>query len=270
MKLITLSCPKCSAQLQINQELTHAICNYCGYHFLVDDEAQKVDVRIQNPREIGRELEYGRRSVVGGNKELADEVGIMIEPLSRLGELSMRYNRLYRVVESNKKSIEKDKTTFGKALPFIWFAGIFLLFLGSSLSGDTGVGESIGVGLFCGLIALGITFFVQVGHKSSLKKNVTALNNVAKEMERHKETLKGHDIEIIPPDYRYRQAMQFFYSALRNQRAVTMQEAVNLYEEFLHQNRMEAMQAEQIQKLNQLNKTAKTNAYINMANYLKK
>ncbi|MBQ9606864.1 MAG: hypothetical protein IJV16_06785 [Lachnospiraceae bacterium] len=269
MKLITLSCPKCSAQLQINEELTHAICNYCGYHFLVDDEAKKVDVRIQNPREIGRELEYGRRSAVGGNKELADEVGIMMEPLARLGELTMRYNRLYKAVEGNKKSIERDKTTFGKLLPFIWFAGIFILFFMSGMSGDSGVGESIGVGLFCGLVALGITFLVQAGHKSSLKKNATALNNVAKEIERHKETLKGHNVDIIPPDYRYRQAMQFFYTALRNQRAMTMQEAVNLYEEYLHQNRMEAMQAEQIQKLNKLNKTAKTNTYINMANYMK-
>lgn len=81
--------------------------------------------------------------------------------------------------------------------------------------------------------------------------------------------MQGHNIDVIPPDYRYRDAMAFFYNALRNQRAMTMQEAVNLYEDHLHKNRIEAMEAEQLKKLDQINQTAKTNAYLNMANLMK-
>ena len=66
-------------------------------------------------------------------------------------------------------------------------------------------------------------------------------------------------MDVIPPDYRYRQAMTFFYNALKNQRAMTMQEAVNLYEDYLHKNRMEQMQAEQIQKLNEIKGVATSN-----------
>lgn len=36
MKLISLACPNCHAQLQVNQELKQASCNYCGYSFLID------------------------------------------------------------------------------------------------------------------------------------------------------------------------------------------------------------------------------------------
>ena len=40
---------------------------------------------------------------------------------------------------------------------------------------------------------------------------------------------------------------------------MTMQEAVNLYEDYLHKNRMEQMQAEQIQKLNEIKGVATSN-----------
>lgn len=269
MKLITLSCPKCNAQLQINQELTHAICNYCGYHFLIDDEAKKVDIQVRNAREVGREFEYGRRSA-GSNIELANEVAAVKEPLARLNELAPQGNRLHVALEKYTKKVESDKSTFGKILPWIWFSCVFIFFFAAGLSGDNGLGSSFGSALFCGLLAIGITFLVQIGHKNSMNRYANALKRVNDEIDVQKNALQGHDIDIIPPDYRYRQAMDFFYSALRNQRAMTMQEAVNLYEDYLHKNRVEAMQAEQIQKLNQINQTAKTNAYINMANYLKK
>ena len=32
MKLIALECPKCNAQLEVNEELSQATCNYCGCH----------------------------------------------------------------------------------------------------------------------------------------------------------------------------------------------------------------------------------------------
>ena len=268
MKLITLSCPKCNAQLQVNQDLTHAICNYCGYHFLIDDEAKKVDIQVRNAREVGRELEYGRRSA-GGNAELAEEVGAVMEPLARLNELTPQANRLYQALERDKKKTEQDKTIFGKMLPWVWFSVIFIVSLASGLS-DGNVGSSLLGGLMVGLIAAGITYLVQRGHKNSLKRNANALNKVAKEIDSHKAALKGRNVDVIPPDYRYRQAMTFFYNALKNQRAMTMQEAVNLYEDYLHKNRMEQMQAEQIQKLNEIKSAANANAYINMANYLKK
>ncbi len=255
MKLVTLSCPKCNAQLQVNEDLTHAICNYCGYHFLIDDESQKVDVRVKNAREVGRELEYGRRSA-GSNQELANEVGAMMEPLAKISELSPQIDRITKVVEVYKKKTKNDKSTFGKLLPWIWCAGLFVLFLaGGSDSGS--ILETILTALFIGLTAAGITYLVQYSHKSSLKGSMSTLSRLTKEMEANQQALQGHDIEIIPPDYRNRVAMSFIYNALRNQRAMTMQEAVNLYEDNLHKNRLEAMEAEQLKQLSQINRSVR-------------
>lgn len=47
-------------------------------------------------------------------------------------------------------------------------------------------------------------------------------------------------IEEIPRDYRYFAAVSFFESALANGRADNMKEAINLYEEHIHRQSMEA------------------------------
>ncbi|MCQ2565799.1 MAG: hypothetical protein MJ194_03000 [Clostridia bacterium] len=46
-------------------------------------------------------------------------------------------------------------------------------------------------------------------------------------------------IDSIPRDYRYYDALVFFENALENGRADSMKEALNLYETYLHQVRME-------------------------------
>ena len=38
MKLVTLTCPKCGAQMEVNPELEAIICNYCGNKMLIDRE----------------------------------------------------------------------------------------------------------------------------------------------------------------------------------------------------------------------------------------
>lgn len=55
------------------------------------------------------------------------------------------------------------------------------------------------------------------------------------------------DLTVIPPDYQYPLAIEYIYSCLRNQRAVSMGEAVNLYEDQLHKWRMEQMQSKLVE-----------------------
>jgi hypothetical protein len=252
MKLVTLECPKCNAQLQINAEISQAICNFCGYHFLIDDEVKKVDICIRNVREAGREFEYGRRSVIGGNKELADEVHSLIEPLSRLNELSPAAIRIHNILDKTQKTVDSDDKPLGRILPWIWFGGVFVFFLIGMIS-DTGIVSAILTSLVLAIIAFGIVKAIQINRKKTLEKLDLQYKKISDEMKQMNEELRKHNMDIIPPDYRYKEAMVFFYNALNNQRAMTIQEAVNLYEDYLHNNKMEAMQAEQLTKLNQLN-----------------
>ncbi len=57
MQLVTLKCPTCNANIQVNSELTQGTCNYCGATFLIDDEVKKRD---QLSEEDGFNFEKGR------------------------------------------------------------------------------------------------------------------------------------------------------------------------------------------------------------------
>lgn len=59
MKLITLKCPNCGSELQVNGELTKATCNFCGATILIDDEVNKV--KFVDTKEAGYEFEKGRQ-----------------------------------------------------------------------------------------------------------------------------------------------------------------------------------------------------------------
>lgn len=54
-------------------------------------------------------------------------------------------------------------------------------------------------------------------------------------------------MEFIPDKYQSVHAANFIYEAVDNQRADTLKEALNLYEEDSHRTRMETMQKEQIE-----------------------
>ena len=58
MKLITLTCPKCGAQMEVNPELEAIICNYCGNKMLIDREV--VEQKITGGFEFGYQQEQKR------------------------------------------------------------------------------------------------------------------------------------------------------------------------------------------------------------------
>lgn len=55
------------------------------------------------------------------------------------------------------------------------------------------------------------------------------------------------NIDIVPVDYRYPLAVEYIYKCLKNQRAATIGEAINLYEDQIHKWKMESMQQEIMQ-----------------------
>lgn len=59
MKLIDLTCPHCSAHLQVNAENKRAVCEYCGTTILIDDEVQHI--QYDNAEEAGYNFEKGRQ-----------------------------------------------------------------------------------------------------------------------------------------------------------------------------------------------------------------
>ena len=207
MKLITLSCPKCSAQLQINEQLNHAICNYCGYHFLVDDEARNVNLKIKNSKQVGRDLEIGRRSVRGGNQELAQEVIELIQPLSDLCDSTILMNSLPKQIKKHS-----DAAQVSKIIAIVFFSlGVFYGLYEGITNGDFII--SFVAGIFTGAFFGGIPFFIWLKNISDKEGKEKQLNSATKKNINALEALKGKDVDVIPPAYRSKQAMTFIYNA---------------------------------------------------------
>lgn len=57
MKLITLTCPKCGAQMEVNPELEAIICNYCGNKMLIDREVVEKKLLVALNLDINRNKE---------------------------------------------------------------------------------------------------------------------------------------------------------------------------------------------------------------------
>lgn len=57
MKLIDITCPKCNATMQVNEELTQCTCNYCGNTMLIDCKQSS----LVDAYKFGYEQEKGRR-----------------------------------------------------------------------------------------------------------------------------------------------------------------------------------------------------------------
>lgn len=58
MKLIQTVCPRCGANMRIQQDANKAVCDYCGTTVLIDDEISRIE--YANAEEAGYKFEQGR------------------------------------------------------------------------------------------------------------------------------------------------------------------------------------------------------------------
>lgn len=48
MKFITIKCPNCDATLEVNPDTKYCECEYCHRKIFIDDEVERVDVKVQS------------------------------------------------------------------------------------------------------------------------------------------------------------------------------------------------------------------------------
>ena len=113
MRLVELQCPNCGAQLQANDELQRCTCNFCGHTFLIDNESINMNMQIQDPRQLGRELEYGRREATGGNQELIKAMWELKGAISEISPLVDSQSRLERDINAHKKILGFHDSVLG-------------------------------------------------------------------------------------------------------------------------------------------------------------
>ncbi len=244
MRLVTLECPKCGAQLKVNGALTYGTCNYCGYQFLIDDEVKHIT--IDNPRQVGYEFERGKyEQRLDESRNLAKKVGDLIQPLSDLDSFKNESNVLNIQLQELKKKERMFGTAMFSALPCIIAAVI--VFNAVLLATQ----ENFLITLMIGSWFAGLGFLVT---KMLSDRGKTQTGNELKKKAERYDFINGqiqfientYDFELIPQNYRHEETMRYICQALSNQRAMNIQEAINLYEDEQYKLKMEALHKEQI------------------------
>lgn len=125
-----------------------------------------------------------------------------------------------------------------------------------------GIGMPVFFGLWkiliFGVVIAGIAAIIE---KKSCESNINECQRIIDEKRMPIEDCEGQiqdiigqisdDIQIIPVDYRYSMAVEYIYSCLLNQRAATIGEAINLYEDQIHKWKMEQMQEQILESTRQ-------------------
>lgn len=252
MKLITLKCPDCGAELQVNPALSQAVCNYCGKQLLIDDEAQHVKFDFEGSRQAGIEFERGRNEAQNAGAEEA-----LIESMRRLSDLVVQVENLedenkglHAQILPLKERAKRFNSFLVKMVPFVivailLFTSVQMLRL-SNLFIVLRVLVYILDAVLTFLAFRGASFFItheRTAAELQIKETETAIENNQSEIA----SLRSQqDFSLIPPGYQARDAVCFIAEALANKRALTIQQAINLYEEQQHKARVEALQQEQL------------------------
>lgn len=135
----------------------------------------------------------------------------------------------------------------------------------------SGVSSQFGMGLFSAMgwiwvvvAFVGIRFYYKKKNESIAARNAQILvdnerikaqeQTVLAELQQIQIAYREKIGSWYPSTYCYAEAAQFFYEVISNYRADNMKEAINLYENTLHQRRMEDNQKQMLkqQKLNNL------------------
>lgn len=95
---------------------------------------------------------------------------------------------------------------------------------------------------------------IQAGTQRN-KETVAKMNSLAEHMESWRIAWQEDAASWYPPDYMTVDASAYFLKAVTNYQADSIKEAVNLYDEYLHRNAMEAAALRQQQLTSRLNQT---------------
>lgn len=242
MKLVDLNCPGCGAAIKVNQELSRGICNFCGREFLIDDEVQKME--IVNGRQLGFQQEQGRLEAVEKNREA------LLTDLQEALQVQKDHDDLSSMVPKKKRAYEQKMKSNGTEIAIVISALVADVILGAILSECLPIDGIALLQLYVCvilIIPIGLLAVAFIKNERKMKEQTcTRLEREIEELElKWKETEEKYEekIAIIPKDYRNISAIDSFYKFVSNRRADDLKQAVNLYEEELHRQRVEETQA---------------------------
>ena len=215
-------------------------CPSCG----TKQEGQQAVAVVQS-RPIGNGL-----NVTMVNQATVDAIYHVLEPLKRIAEENRKIDVCQRTIKANEG---KAKNFIGNMILgfVIGFMPMYILW---------GWYAGAGFPLFCGLVGTAVGFFISSSSKDAVKNSTEKMNSYLKNIDNICKEVDEDEIALLPPSYRFYNAAAFFYNAFINRRALTMQQAVNLYEDEMRKDEMALIQQRQMQSLASIQKSSSVTA----------
>lgn len=158
-----------------------------------------------------------------------------------------------------RRQIRNDIGLFGLITVIVYYISIFFFYI--MVISIILEGGALGIIVFLAVIGIEVFFIVKKNQKIAAANQDIAVNNEQVRTQRKalydqysalQQELRTHAPNWFPPDYYSIEAVDFFLHAIRNGRADSVKEMVNLFEATSQHKEMIAYQGEQTKRLKQL------------------
>lgn len=238
MNIKSITCPNCGAQLNVDENVSRVICEFCGSTVTVEDSRMEGFNREMGSMDAREKVAY----------EKAKAIDDLISPLCD-------YPRVLQgktVLEAQRKNLSGQVTfceKYGRIVTYVLCGLVSSLFLLALISLRANIVFFIVFAVLSVLSfpALALAFLkywdnVKQGVQTtseSISAHAKTLNNFSRILEEHKDI-------VIPQNYRYPKALCFIRDHLRSQEAQTVEQAIYQYEALLRDEQRLAMQHQQV------------------------
>lgn len=233
MKLVKLKCPQCNANLEVNNDLTMAVCNYCGCSFYIDDE------QVKQSQEATRK-----------KKARENASHYLTQIISILPQLQLLHSRkcTAEMAYMNAKAKYTKATEYGGLIKMIIVLSLVflmsvLLFREKSIIGIQ-LFVTIVVVLIFGAIFYGIRRLRCEHCQKCVDRCSETLHKISAEQ---KKLVDENELCEVPEDYWDKDILLFMKNTLDQGKTGSIPEAIEFYEEYARKKEMEEMQKEQLQ-----------------------
>lgn len=233
MKIVSLRCPNCGANQDINSDLRVYICNYCGTNFYLENN------KVTEEENKSKKKKKSDEEIVSKVKDVLIKEVKITNFKKELKDINFRISII-------RKNIDEENSILS-IIRRLLIPAFFALIAWSCILGK--MKSSVIVILFALVIIS--TYLGNLVHKFKLNKLNNELNdnnNKIKELNNSIISIQNQiDYSILPPDYRNLYAINIIYKALKNEKAKNINQAIQIYEEQAEKDRIYALKLDEME-----------------------
>lgn len=196
-----------------------------------------------------------------GTSQNSDEREMLLKKFDDCADTINALKQQEKAVDDQQSVVAvMEKKTSNKAIVISVLIGLFIaLWLGVML---VAVGGSGAVGDILGIIAIGGCVAIGVKKK---KQNIAAYQKEKATLEQYQQVLKrlvnDPKLEWLPEDIKFGLALDQIYNNLKNMRANTLKEAINLFVEDIHKAVVESNTSQALEAAQNAESAARSAAF---------